>query len=326
MTVTAADVAGFLASLEARDTGDATALALRLADDGAPVPEVLVDLVGAAQIEVGERWQRNEYSIADEHAATAISDIVVSVLTANPVPIVDRPNVVVLCANGEWHLLAARLIAEVLRGNGFAITFLGASMPASHLSRFLRSNRDIDVVAISCSTPLAFAGAVSCVAVAHDAGVPVIVGGRALGTDGTRAESIGADLWAPDAQSAVWLLHDPLPTTFRSSSVDVASAMMLGLQRTALVEAAMSKLSQDLPSVRVFSEEQLDRTREDFAYILEFAEAATLMRDRRVFDEFVQWLDPLLQARGLPASILPMSLHILGQLTDVPASLSELLA
>ncbi|MEO5900344.1 MAG: cobalamin-dependent protein, partial [Ilumatobacteraceae bacterium] len=249
MTVTKANVDAFLTCLEARDTCGATALALRLADEGAPVPQVLTKLVAAAQIEVGERWQSNQYSIADEHAATAISDSVVSVLTANAVPSVDRPNLAVLCADGEWHLLAARLIAEVLRSNGFAITFLGASLPASHLSRFLHSNRDIDVVAISCSTPLAFAGVVSCVAVAHDAGVPVIIGGRALGIDRSRADSLGADLWAPDAESAVRLLHDPLPTALRATNVDVASSMILGLQRATLVDAAMNDLSQRLPRI-----------------------------------------------------------------------------
>jgi methanogenic corrinoid protein MtbC1 len=44
---------------------------------------------------------------------------------------------VVTCAEGEWHSLPARMVAEVLRLHGWQVTFLGASTPADHLRRLL---------------------------------------------------------------------------------------------------------------------------------------------------------------------------------------------
>ena len=54
----------------------------------------------------------------------------------------------------------------------------------------------------------------------HGAGLPVIVGGRTLGDDPSRAVALGADAWAPDASTAAEILArwresppavDPLP-------------------------------------------------------------------------------------------------------------------
>src|SRR3712207_7094162 len=42
----------------------------------------------------------------------------------------ERGHVVVACLDGEWHALAARIVAEVLRVHGWRVTFLGASVPA----------------------------------------------------------------------------------------------------------------------------------------------------------------------------------------------------
>ena len=39
------------------------------------VVDVVQGLLGSAQAEVGRRWEANQWSVADEHAATAISEI-----------------------------------------------------------------------------------------------------------------------------------------------------------------------------------------------------------------------------------------------------------
>jgi methanogenic corrinoid protein MtbC1 len=317
MSIAPARVEEFTEQVACRDLGGATRLALRLADEGAPVADLLGGLVSAAQIEVGERWHRNQINVADEHAATAVSDAVVTVLTATASPPVTGPEVVVVCAENEWHLLAARLTAEVLRADGCAVTFLGGSVPAVHLAGFLQGARP-DVLAVSCSTPLALLGVLSCAQVAHDLGIPVIAGGRALGSDERRARVLGADLWAPDAATGAELLRDPLPAANRIPTADVGGAMEIALHREAMVDKAMADLAVRFPGFGRFDDAQRDRTREDFAYILRFAEAAVLTGDGRLFAEFVDWLDRLLAARGLPPSVLNLSLEIL---TDTAVSL-----
>ncbi len=114
----------FHGHLEAHDLESARALALGLLDEGVSVADVLREVVARAQVDVGERWHRSEYSVADEHAATAISDAVVSLLASERAPVTEEPHVVVVCVEGEWHLLPARLLVESLRADGFRVTFL----------------------------------------------------------------------------------------------------------------------------------------------------------------------------------------------------------
>ncbi len=325
MIIEPAEAEAFLDYLDRRDLGAAIALALGLVDDGVPVPEVLHMMVAPAQAEVGARWQRNEYTVADEHAATAVADAVVSVLSAERIPVGEPVRMVVVCAEGEWHLLPARLLAESLRAQGFDVTFLGGSMPAVHLAAFL-AHADVDIVGISCTTPLALEGALSGVEVAHDAGLPGLVGGRAFGTDDCRANAIGADLWAPDAQEAAELLREPLPTELAQPMADTGGAMEMALRREAWIDATMAELARQLPAFASYTPDQRARTREDIGYILRFAEAAVLTRDARLFDDFLVWLRSVLAARGVPPSVLADSLAILRRVTSGSALLSTLLA
>lgn len=318
------EIEAFFSHVTQRDLASASALALGLVDDGVPVPEVLRRLVAPAQVEIGERWHRNEVSVADEHAVTAVSDAVVSLLSGERVPVTESVHVVVVCAEGEWHLLPARLLAESLRAEGFRVTFLGGSMPAVHLAGFL-DQVDAHVLGVSCSTALGLSGLLSCIEVGHAAGIPVLAGGRALGHDDRRARVLGADLWAPDAGIAAELLRQRLPTTLRSSTADTGAAMELALRRDAWVAEALIELATRLPAFQHFTDEQRARTQEDLDYILRFAEAAVLVRDERLFDEFATWLRTLLEARGLPPSVMPLTFAILAAVTGSAPGVAALM-
>jgi len=300
----------------ARDVFEAKQIALDLLDAGVGIGEVMTHLIAPAQARIGDRWHLNEASVADEHAATAVADAVVSVLTTITPPAAKGPHVVVACAEGEWHLLAARLLAETLRGDGFRISFLGGSMPAAHLARFLETTAP-DVLAVSASTPLALEGVLAFVHVAHSAGVPVIAGGRALGSDDHRAHVLGADLWAPDALAASKSLQQPLPRVLNAPTADTGTAMEISLHAPALVAAAMSEFEMRFPAVLEYTPEQRARTREDFGYIIQFAQAALLTRDAGLFDDFLDWMTQLLVARRVPAEALTLALDTLTAVTGI---------
>lgn len=309
----------FLNYLVSRDSSASVDVAVSLADDGIPVPQVLTEVVAPAMEEVGERWLRDELNVADEHAATAIADTVVSVLTAaGPYGSTTPPVVVVACAEGEWHTMPPRLLAGALRADGYDVTFLGPSMPPTHLARFLERSR-ADLLGISCSTPLTFEGVLSCVQVGHDAGIPVLVGGRAMGTDDRRARVLGADGWAPSASAVAARLRDPLPEHLNEPSANLSAAAELAGERDNLVAGAIDELSHRLPVMARFDDFQRARTSEDLAYIIRFATAAVLTGDRRVFDDFLGWLDELLLARGVPPGTLAISLDAIRTVAAPPA-------
>ena len=62
--------------LEPAVSGDGRAgvrLALDLIDSGVPAGDVIVNLLGRAQREVGERWLANRWTVAEEHLVSGVT-------------------------------------------------------------------------------------------------------------------------------------------------------------------------------------------------------------------------------------------------------------
>ena len=108
-------------------------------------------VIRASQKEIGRLWQRNEISIAQEHMATAISQLALSELFRHEPP--PRPNgrkVIVACVDGELHDFPARLVADELDVAGFDVRFLGASVPLDALLSFI-AREDPDLLVITAT-------------------------------------------------------------------------------------------------------------------------------------------------------------------------------
>ncbi len=273
-----------------------------------------VALLAEVQREVGRRWQRQEFTVADEHAATAIVDLALAAacLEAAPSRLPAEGTVVVTCAEEEWHVMPALMVAEQLRADGWDVVFLGASTPAEHLRRFLSAGTPA-AVALSCTVPFHLPGARRSVSASHAAGVPVLVGGAAFGTAAGRATAIGADGWASSAGGAAtilagWVSGSPV---LAAPAADEAPALALAAERPALVERAMSALATCYPPLAHYTAWQLARTREDFDHIVRFVEASILAKDDTVVTDFAAWLASVLAARGLPSRIVPLSVGVL---------------
>jgi methanogenic corrinoid protein MtbC1 len=328
--ITAADVERFVECLARRDRKAAARQALGLLETGATIQELVLALLGPAQVEVGRQWEANQWSVADEHAATAISDAVLGALAWRIEAAENQGHVIVTCAEGEWHSLPARMAAEVLRVHGWQVTFLGASTPADHLRRLLAEVGAVGVV-ISCSVPIFLGGALRSVQAAQAEGIPVLVGGRAFGPDELRAHRLGADGWAPDAAAAAHLLGEwrrrPPAVGKWPAGIRDAEPLELEAARPELVEAAMSALFLRFPPLAAYSEAQLARTREDLGYILQFLEAAQLTDDPRIFlEEFLPWLTRVLTSRGLPAGVVTVGLEALEAVLDAFPRSRQLIA
>jgi methanogenic corrinoid protein MtbC1 len=120
---------------------DTTLFAALLAGDNdavrslvAPQVESLVQrasfldrVVGDALREIGDRWQRGELSVDQEHAASHMIAEAVDRLR----PRIERPARVVLlaCPPGEWHDLPLRLVRLIFEWKGWRTEFVGAQLP-----------------------------------------------------------------------------------------------------------------------------------------------------------------------------------------------------
>jgi methanogenic corrinoid protein MtbC1 len=261
---------------------------------------LLTDVVGPAQRIVGEKWQRGEWSVAKEHAATAVAvsatESVAREVRRKPA---GRGRVVVACAEREWHALAAMMIDCALRSDGWDTTLLGASTPALRLSQYLQ-DLGPDALAVSCSVLGSLPTTRRLIEASRAAGIPVLVGGPALGTDDLRARSLGATAWAADARHAIEVMRtmpavvppaDPLPEDAAAEQAALESA------HAPLVADVMSRWpGQDCDLDPSLAKDSVEQS-------LHAVWAALLTTDPRPITQTAQWVATLLEFRGLPADL-----------------------
>ncbi|WP_285504427.1 cobalamin-dependent protein [Actinokineospora sp. NBRC 105648] len=315
-------VARYDGALASVDVDTAVAVVERLLDDGADPVSVLVEVIAAAQRTVGERWQRGEWTVAEEHAATAVSvsatEAVARYVRRTPA---TRGRVVVACAEREWHALPAMIIGTALRADGWDTTLLGASTPPVRLSQYLH-DLGPDATAVSCSVLGALATTRRFIEASTAAGIPVVVGGSAFGRDGLRARALGATAWAPSAREASGIVAG-LPTVVPSvpplsgaapaeqAAMELAHHRLVGELREhwSLAAQIVTTAQSPLDSVQVIARDVVNQA-------VHAVWAALLTGDPRTLTETSAWVEELLRARGVDVglvaelgSLMARSLH-----------------
>ncbi|MEU0666698.1 cobalamin B12-binding domain-containing protein [Streptomyces lavendulocolor] len=332
----------------ARDEYAAGRAVFTALDDGADLEDVLLDVIAPVQRKVGAEWAANRFTVAQEHAATAIHDRIIAALahrTPEPPPAgaagtSDAPGapgpsgtVTVACVDGEWHALPARILAEVLRRRGFRVDFLGAQVPTPHLIAHLHQTAPA-ALALSSSLPTRLPNAHTAITAAQAIGVPVLAGGAAFGTDGRYARQLGADAWAPDARAAADVLARGLPQP-RTGAVrqtledlphlDDQEYTMVSRSKRQLVKNTLAGMEGRLPAMGAYTDRQRERTAEDIAHIVDFLATALYTDDPGLFTGFLRWTGDILQARGVPAQVLDPGLALLQEeLKDFPRAVGFL--
>jgi diguanylate cyclase (GGDEF)-like protein len=135
------------APLLARRYGDAlriaqTAAAEQVVDDALAAgltPSAIQSLIiEPAMVRIGQLWEADAITVADEHLATAVSQAVLvklfdrlSIARAR-----SRERVLLAAVEGQHHVLGLRMIADVMEGAGFDVLYLGADVPVDALRRF----------------------------------------------------------------------------------------------------------------------------------------------------------------------------------------------
>ncbi|MCZ7525734.1 MAG: cobalamin-dependent protein [Acidimicrobiia bacterium] len=309
----------FLAAVLGADVGTAYRLALDLLDRGVPLDTIVSRALAPNQAEIGERWERGDLGVADEHGATAAIEDLLALLAfpleADP----DARAVVVACAEGDTHALSTRSVAAALGLAGWKVTLLGASLPADELGRFLGQHRP-EALALSCTIPSALPGARRSIRAAHRAKVPVLAGGRAFGPDGHRAIALGADAWAPDATSAVETLERWTPDPERAEAAvpqPHPECEALALRRVSLTDVALTRAREREP----FEAGDADRLADEVGALLRVAEASILLDEPAVLADFLAWQRRTLAAHGFAEGVVDEVLGALvGALDDLPTT------
>jgi methanogenic corrinoid protein MtbC1 len=200
---------------------DAAKLVLDAVGSGTSVSEIYSAVLWPALVEIGWMWHQGEISVADEHVASATTQMVMSMLRPHfkAAPVKGR-RLVATAIRGELHALGLRMVADHFEMDGWDSIYLGANTPNEDVIRSL-GDHDADLLAVSVTSMLHLRDVGELIAAVRDdaatSRVKIIVGGAPLGLDPDLWREIGADAWAPSAEAAVGIGNGLLDGTMQTS-------------------------------------------------------------------------------------------------------------
>lgn len=190
--------------------------ALKIARDalthGVDIRDLYMDVFQPAMHEIGRLWETNEITVAQEHLATAITQSVMAQLYAH---VFAKPpkgrTMVATCIGGELHELGIRMVADFFEIEGWDVYYLGANMPVEDVVTMV-NERKADVLAISVTLNNHVPRARELIYAVRDSpigtNVKIFFGGQPVNRSPDIYKTVGADMTAHDARSAVELANE----------------------------------------------------------------------------------------------------------------------
>jgi MerR family transcriptional regulator, light-induced transcriptional regulator len=197
----------YLEALLQGDRGRASDLVFGEVDKGTSVKDIYLHVFQASQHRIGELWQDNRISVAQEHFCTAATQVIMSQLY--PLFLSGREKdyrMVATCVGGELHELGVRMVADFFEMEGWDTYFLGANTPEKSIIESIESF-EADLLAVSVSMTFNVGLAKELIrAVRNSSGagdVKILVGGRPFNVAPELWKTVDADGYAPDAAEAI---------------------------------------------------------------------------------------------------------------------------
>jgi methanogenic corrinoid protein MtbC1 len=205
--------AAYLAAIRAGDRRRAFAVVEDARAAGLDMAALYLEVLQPAMRDIGRLWEENEITVAEEHLATAITQMIMSRVYIEAAAAAGRGarTLVAACADTERHDLGLRMVCDLLERDGWDAVFLGAAVPRESLVRLVAERRP-DALALSASIVphlpqlrLTIEGVREAMG---DAAPLIVVGGRPFLEEPGLARRLGADETAPDALAAAALLRE----------------------------------------------------------------------------------------------------------------------
>ena len=197
----------YLEALLRADRQGASRMILNDVQNGESIKKIYTQVFQRTQREVGRLWQTNQISVAQEHYCTAATQMVMSQLY----PYIfsgERKDhrLVAACVGGELHEIGARMVADFFEMEGWDTYFLGANTPPDTIVATVLE-RKADLLALSATMTFHIGKVAEIISLlrAKESSVRtrVLVGGYPFNLSPDLWEKIGADGYAPDAETAV---------------------------------------------------------------------------------------------------------------------------
>ncbi len=314
----------YLSAAVVGDLGGALAVVDELVAASCPLELVVEDLLAVAQGRVGDAgpqtvWGSPRSTGDGDHGDGPPRRRHPRPAVARCGRVAGQAAVYVVCCEGEWHTLPARMAVEVLTLQGFTASLVGPSLPATEVTAFLGEDPP-PVVLVACALTRNLVGAWRTVSAVRAAGARTVCGGPGFGRGGVWAGAVGATTglvvhrrgsgrspagWSSRARCRA---HRPAraPAT-RSTRPGGAAGPVADLERAVHDIAA-----------RYGRHPLWGGQGEDMTPVLGAVCSATLVDDATVVTDFVAWLESVNAARGLPLVTVAAAFQTLVDL--LPAS------
>jgi MerR family transcriptional regulator, light-induced transcriptional regulator len=183
---------------------------------GTTLNQLYLEVFHPALYEIGQLWERNRLSIAQEHIATAITRTVMAQVHAIAasrlstrslfVSALNR-KIITTCVSGEYHDIGIRMVADCFEIEGWRVYHLGANMPADDVVH-LANHEQVHVLALSVTLNVHVPDAYEIIRQVRrspiGSRIKVLVGGQPFNQVEGLYQKVEADLTAANACEAVY--------------------------------------------------------------------------------------------------------------------------
>lgn len=116
--------------------------------------DVYLDIFQDTAYEIGRMWQRNEFSVAQEHLATAIIERQMGDLRTYFKPVRNQAKRLIIgSVNKELHRVGVRMVVDFFEQDGWDVYYLGATVPTD---TFISMARDFNADLIGVAAQMVY--------------------------------------------------------------------------------------------------------------------------------------------------------------------------
>ena len=175
--------------------------------------DIYVDVFAESQHRVGDLWEMNKITVAQEHTATSITEDAIAAIYSRQVSsAIQRGSMVVTGVLGEVHQIGANLFANIMEANGWKVRFLGTNLPHASVLASIEAS-PVDLLCISTTLVANLPAAVGLVrsirSKLKEPPLKIILGGAAYKFASSNfAQEIGATA-VTDLRGALTMLCGP---------------------------------------------------------------------------------------------------------------------
>ncbi len=176
-----------------------------LIENEVKVEDIYIHIFARSQYEIGQLWQKNVISVAQEHFATAVTQSIMSNIYSKVVSYKPGANTLVAVGtSGELHEIGIRMVADFFEMKGWNSVFFGSNTPSESVIHFIERN-GVDLLAIGATLAPHLVEMQRLIELTRQTrpDLPIMVGGKAISGNIDLAKKLGADATAFSAKDAV---------------------------------------------------------------------------------------------------------------------------